>query len=145
MEAVSEIRSSARARFAPSFISDPPTRPFRVLVAAGSPHLRETIVTLLRRLQVEVVSVRDGAAARDAGAETPFDLLITDVRMPSTDGIELAHALRVTRPELRILFMTVSTPASALSQLLQHPGCAVIQKPFGIQAFWSSLARLQRG
>jgi CheY-like chemotaxis protein len=60
-----------------------------------------------------------------------FELLITDVRMPGMDGLELAKRVRNVKPGVRILFVTGYSDFSP-RELVQsgNPGDFILQKPF---------------
>ena len=63
---------------------------------------------LLREFGYTVIPVGSGEDALDVvDANTPFDLLLTDISMPGKiDGFELARRLKTVRPGTPILFMT---------------------------------------
>ena len=62
--------------------------------------------------------------------EYPIQLLLTDVVMPGITGRELAHRLRVLRPELRVLCMSGYNDAVGDPD----PEIAYLQKPFTAEA-----------
>jgi signal transduction histidine kinase/DNA-binding response OmpR family regulator len=65
----------------------------RILVVEDDPHVRQMLGLLLgARWRVEMAD--GGEAARDMALASPPDLVISDVRMPGIDGIELLRALR---------------------------------------------------
>jgi CheY-like chemotaxis protein len=76
----------------------------------------------------------DGAAALrilDAGGRV--DLLVTDVGLPGLNGRQLADAARVTRPELKVLFITGYAHHAALgSGSALEPGMELMTKPFAL-------------
>ena len=84
-----------------------PRRGGRLLLVEDEPTLRELALAVLSRNGFEVLAARDPAAALElaAGADH-LDLLVTDVVMPGSTGIELARRLRESRPELPVLFMS---------------------------------------
>jgi CheY-like chemotaxis protein len=53
-----------------------------------------------------VVVANSGFDAVEAGAAGPFDLLITDFRMPGMNGVEVIHALRRLQPGLPALVIS---------------------------------------
>jgi two-component system cell cycle sensor histidine kinase/response regulator CckA len=65
-------------------------------------------VTVLTKLGYTVLEAPDARAALAAleGYEGPLDLLVTDVIMPGLSGPRLAERLRVTRPTLRVLYLS---------------------------------------
>jgi signal transduction histidine kinase len=77
-----------------SVASRPAGSPPRILVADDTPDDRALVTRILEERGHQVVAVQDGAEALSALAEGPFDLLLTDLRMPRIDGFELAAAIR---------------------------------------------------
>lgn len=68
--------------------------PLRVLVAEDVPVNQWVTRRLLERLGHTVVVVEDGAAAVEAVANHPFDVVLMDVHMPRMDGVEATRAIR---------------------------------------------------
>ncbi len=61
----------------------------------------------------------------------PFDLLITDMRMPKMNGLEVIHKIRAARPLARILVITGHAQNEAdVKQAIQAGALGVIPKPF---------------
>ena len=58
------------------------------------------------------------------------DCLVTDLRMPGMDGIELARSIRAARPELPIIFITAHTGEGARRTALEEGALAFLYKPF---------------
>jgi DNA-binding response OmpR family regulator len=79
----------------------------RILVVDDEPGVRGVLVRVLRDAGYEVVGVSDGLAALDAckTAETPYDLVITNNRMPHLSGAEVIAQLRVACPGLAIIHL----------------------------------------
>src|SRR5438093_1448985 len=79
-----------------------------ILLVEDDPDLRSYLTETLRDLNYRVLVAQDAATA--AGyIEQPhihFDLLLTDVVLPGTNGRELADRARHLRPDLKVLFMT---------------------------------------
>ena len=57
-------------------------------------------------------------------------LLLTDVVMPDINGKMLAEDLLMTRPELKLLFMSGYTDNAIAHHGVLDPGTAFVQKPF---------------
>jgi signal transduction histidine kinase len=68
------------------------------------------------------------ALARDS--DEPIDLLLTDIVMPQMNGLELAKAVRVARPGVRVLFMSGYTDIAVVNQGILTAETPFIQKPF---------------
>jgi two-component system response regulator AtoC len=79
----------------------------RVLVADDEEGIRTFVAECLEAVGHEVVTVADGDAALAALAnEGPFDLLLTDLRMPGIDGMTLLRRAIASHPSLPIVVLT---------------------------------------
>jgi CheY-like chemotaxis protein len=104
----------------------------RILVAEDEDSLRGFVVRALVGDSHEVVAAADGGEALDilCNDDKPFDLLLTDIRMPVMDGIALALAAVRERPELVILLMTGFADQRERAHGLEALIHDVITKPF---------------
>lgn len=79
---------------------------FKILVAEDEKELNKTVCSYLNRFGYSAVGCLNAAEAYDAMTDNVFDLIISDVMMPETDGFELAETVRRTDKDIPILFMT---------------------------------------
>ena len=56
--------------------------------------------------EYEIVTARNGREALKKVGEAPFDLIITDLRMPDIDGIALTEAIRDSSSSVSVIWMT---------------------------------------
>ncbi len=94
------------------------TTPFRILLAEDEATFREDIESALRRAGCDVVAVASGKDALDRLEGEEFHLLVTDVRMPSPDGLELLRWVKRERPQVEVLILT------GQRELLENPRSA---------------------
>lgn len=82
--------------------------------------VRRTLTDLLATTEdVRVAwSARDGVEALERVADTPVDVLLTDVQMPRLDGIALAERLHAEHPELPVLVLTTFVADAVLERAL---------------------------
>jgi DNA-binding NarL/FixJ family response regulator len=82
----------------------------RVLVVDDHALFRHGLLQVLRAAtDIEVVGeARDGLAAIEQAAQWQPDVVLMDVRMPGTNGIEAARRIRAAQPSIRILMLTES-------------------------------------
>ena len=79
----------------------------RILVAEEEETVRELVTRALTQDGYEVEAVADGAAALEKlAASEPFELLLSDIRMPVMDGIALALSAARDFPRVTIVLMT---------------------------------------
>ena len=98
----------------------------RILVAEDEETVRELVTRALTQDGHEVEAVADGAAALEKlAASEPFELLLSDIRMPVMDGIALALSAARDFPRVAIVLMTGS-----LSSI-------DIVGPFALEAHWN--------
>jgi len=67
---------------------------------------RATLALLLKQAGHDVVQAEGVAAAAEALAAAAFDLVITDLRMPEGDGLEVIRRTRGTRPDAEVIVLT---------------------------------------
>ena len=80
--------------------------PFRILVLDDDEHALSGIVELLRDAGHHVTGASTYDAAKRLLAVTPFDLLITDVRLRSFNGLHLVMHTRADHPDMAVMIVT---------------------------------------
>jgi len=78
----------------------------KILIAEDDRELRQLFTHVLAREGYSVKGVSDGREALDATDNDYFDLIISDIMMPSLDGYELARALRESGNMTPLLMIT---------------------------------------
>ncbi|MDE2405172.1 MAG: PAS domain S-box protein [Sphingomonadales bacterium] len=106
-----------------------------VLVIEDEFLVRGLIVEVLEELGYRVIEANDGPTGLDVlQTDQPIDLLLTDIGLPGLNGRQVADAARVTRPGLKVLFMTGYAENAAIASGFLEPGMAMITKPFAMEA-----------
>jgi len=105
----------------------------RVLLADDDPDIRELVRLKLEQAGHEVTAVADGAAALAAArADGPYAVILLDVMMPRSTGIEVCEALR-TDPATRtvpILLLTAKAQQADVERGFAAGADDYIVKPF---------------
>lgn len=105
-----------------------------VLVVEDEAAVRSLVVDVLEELGYHAVEASDGLEGlRRVESDMKIDLLVTDVGLPGLNGRQLADAARVSRPDLKILFMTGYAENAAIAGGFLAPGMEMITKPFAIE------------
>ena len=79
---------------------------FNILVAEDNDLGRENLAELLRSDGHKVKAVSDGKQAMSLVVEDKYDLLITDLRMPNVDGLELLRVVKDMNPDNLVIMIT---------------------------------------
>jgi two-component system response regulator HydG len=77
-----------------------------ILIVDDEPAARTTLGILLRKRGHRVVQAEGAKAAAKTLAEMAFDLVVTDLRMPDGDGLEVLRAARGHCPEASVILLT---------------------------------------
>ena len=104
----------------------------KVLLVEDEPSFLQTCQSMLEILGYQVIATADPIAAMKLAAEhkDSLQLLLTDVIMPKINGQELANALKIAQPELKVLFMSGYTRDVVLNRGLLDQEVPHLQKPF---------------
>lgn len=108
----------------------------RVLLVEDEDTVRAVAERALVRQGYEVSTAADGeegleALGRAIEAESEFDLVLSDVVMPSMDGPAMAREIRRLRPELPVLFMS-GYAEEQLRREIDIPNMYFLAKPFSV-------------
>jgi len=121
-----------------SATTSPTQKKLRVLVVEDHTPTRLAISRLIRQTGSEVITARDGEEALGYLLTQRFDVLLTDLRMPVMDGIELLHhtmKLPDTQRPTRVIAISGEYDAGVLhGQPVQF-----MPKPFDINALLDML------
>jgi CheY-like chemotaxis protein len=85
--------------------------PSVLLVVDDDPSALEIADQTLKPTGYQVLRASNGPDAIALLASgTPLDLLIADLSMPGVGGAEMVRRIRMTRPDLKVLYVTASSP-----------------------------------
>jgi signal transduction histidine kinase len=127
----------------PAAPASPAAHPPTILVVDDEENVGGLVQEVLRRkFKGEVFRARNGAEgiaeieARDLRGDAPFDLIVSDVRMPVKNGLELFRWLAKQRPALvpHFFFMTGHDGTNEMSDEIGRSNVPVLRKPFAITA-----------
>ena len=102
----------------------------RVLLADDDSSVRRVLEFKLKQRGLEVATASDGQEALDKLKQQSFDLLLSDIRMPKVDGIELLEQASQLRPGLKVILITAHATVSQAVQAVKLGAFDYITKPF---------------
>ena len=110
--------------------SPPPTRSLSILVVDDDPVVLKTVELLLSLEGHSARSVPGGCEAIDLLQQQSYDLVISDVRMPRMDGIQLSRKIRTAYPSTPIILMTGHIAEYSLGTASEIGINCILHKPF---------------
>ncbi|MBA3540643.1 MAG: sigma-54-dependent Fis family transcriptional regulator [Deltaproteobacteria bacterium] len=103
-------------------------QPAKILVADDEQNLRRVLVTLLRREGHDVLQATNGLEAIDRLPDV--DVVITDLRMPGADGMEVLRAAAKTHPHVPVIMITAYGSVGQAVEAIKAGAFDYIEKPF---------------
>ena len=115
-----------------------------ILFADDEVTVRSYVARILRREGFELLEAEDGADALSQlqSRGTRVDLLLTDIRMPRMDGVQLARTVTEMYPGTPVVYIS-GYPFSLEQQRTQDPlsACAFVAKPFDRKSLLSAIQK----
>ena len=86
----------------------------RALIVDDEPDIRELLEITLGRMKLDTRSARNVKEAREWLAREPFDLCLTDMRLPDGTGLELVQHIQQRHAEVPVAMITASGMLAAM-------------------------------
>jgi two-component system response regulator AtoC len=102
----------------------------RVLIADDEESIRHVLTELLHERGYEVRAVSDGEEAVKELSSSDYDALVTDVRMPKLNGLDLVRAAQTLSPETTIIVMSAYGSHELAIEALKAGAYDYLGKPF---------------
>lgn len=113
-----------------------------ILVVDDEPLKRITLQIELSELGFEVFEAADALAARRVFDSKPIDIVVSDVRLPGTNGLDLLAHVKQARPDVGVILMTAYASVDTAVQAIKGGAYDYITKPFTTQELVPKLERL---
>ena len=106
--------------------------PTRILVVDDEPSMRDMLRIVLRRDGYDVVLAENGKAAIERLQSQPFDLLLSDIRMPDLSGVEVLRAAKEINRDLVAFMMTAFASTDTAVEAMRLGAVDYFIKPFSM-------------
>jgi len=124
--------------------ADSGARSGRILVVEDEAGMRSLLATLLGAEGYDVDTAESGEAALALLQDRDWDLLVTDLRMPGIDGLELLRRARRLHPDLAVIMVTGYATVENAVAALRRGVDDYLTKPFDIHQLRRTVARTLR-
>ncbi len=105
----------------------------KILIVDDEPSMRQLLSIMLRKESFEVLVAESRATAAAMLAKGPVDMVITDVRLPDGDGIEILRHVKAASPETVVIVMTAFGSTQTAVAALKLGAHDYLTKPFDIE------------
>ncbi len=104
----------------------------KILVVDDEKSLREVLSIMLKRAGYAVTEAADGEEAIAHIGKDIFDLVITDLRMPKADGMDVLKAVKSASPDTVVLVITAFATADSAVEAMKQGAYDYLTKPFQV-------------
>ncbi len=113
-----------------------------ILVADDDEASRQSLVDVLGDAGYTVTAAADGIEARDALRDADFDLVLTDLRMPGIDGLEVLAEVRRLCPQTLVIIITAHASIESAVEALRQGAHDYMLKPLVYDDVITKVTRL---
>jgi len=105
----------------------------KILVVDDERSMREFLTIMLQKDGHDVASASNGKEAVDCIVQKTFDIVITDLKMPQLDGIDVLKTVKESAPETVVIMITAYASAETAVDAMKQGAYDYITKPFKIE------------
>jgi DNA-binding NtrC family response regulator len=103
----------------------------KLLVVDDEPDMLRLLSMIIRdKTPYEITTTNNPLEALELAKRGGYDILVTDLKMPGLDGIELLNAVRAFDPEIPIIIITAYATAESAAEAMDKNAFDFITKPF---------------
>ena len=113
----------------------------RILIVDDEPSILSVLGTLLKAQSHEVTPARSGEAALTLLKQQSFDLMISDIRMGSMDGMQLLQTVRRDHPGLAVIMLTAFGTVETAVEAMKEGAFDYVTKPFKVDELLITVQR----
>ncbi|MCX6992475.1 MAG: sigma 54-interacting transcriptional regulator [Kiritimatiellaeota bacterium] len=113
----------------------------KILLVDDEVHLLKAMDMFLRSRKHDVMPVSDGREAERLIRSSPFDLIISDIRMTPVDGLHLLRIVRESCPETPMILVTAYATLDIALDAIKAGAFDFVTKPFKTDDFMATVRR----
>ncbi len=114
----------------------------KILIVDDERIKRSILEDELQAAGYQVTTAENPLQAGPALAETSFDVILTDLRMPGQDGLSFLHELKQQRPDQQVIVMTAYRTVETAVEAMRPGAFDYLQKPFSTEELLIKLDKL---
>src|SRR5258708_24798036 len=119
--------------------------PMNLLIVDDEQSIRETCATVSEQCGMKAVAVATAEEALEVLEHSPIDILLTDLKLQQTNGVELLKLVHDLHPEVAVVVLTQYGTIESAVEVTRIGALDYVTKPFRIEELRSPLERGARG
>ena len=114
---------------------------YKVLVIEDDETARKQLAKVIRKEGFEAVEAENGRVGLEIFKKELPDIVVTDLRMPDIDGLEVMHTIRRFSPNVQTILITAFGEADTAISALREGALDYLKKPLDIELLTLALGR----
>jgi len=103
----------------------------KILIVDDEPDMLKLLSMILReKTSYEITTTNNPMEAKELAKQGGFDLVISDLKMPGHDGMEIIDAVKKVDEDIPVIIITAFASVESASEAIQKGGFDFITKPF---------------
>jgi two-component system response regulator HydG len=118
--------------------------PTNILIVDDEQTIRETCATVSEQCGMKAIAVASAEEALEVLEHSPIDIVLTDLKLQQTNGVELLKQVHDLHPEIALVVLTQYGTIESAVEVTRLGAVDYVTKPFRIEELRSRLERVAR-
>jgi DNA-binding response OmpR family regulator len=114
---------------------------YKVLLVEDDDSARERLAEEIRKAGYHVKAAQNGEAGLELVKKEPPEILVTDLKMPGIDGLELMHKAKQISPNVQVILITAFGETEAAIAAIREGALDYLKKPLNLEELTLALGR----
>lgn len=120
------------------------SKELRILIVDDNWRMVKTLVDILTVKGYQAEAAYSGPEALEKVKDDQFDCVLTDIKMPEVNGVQLLRSVKAKRPDLPVLFMSAYDTGDLVEEGLQEGALGSLAKPVDMNLLLNFFSNLRR-
>ncbi len=116
----------------------------RILIVDDDQRMALTLKDIFTVKGYEAEAAHSGSEALEKISGSDFDCILTDIKMPEMNGVELYKTIKEVQPDIPVVLMTAYSADKLVKEGLEEGAIATLTKPLDIEAVLSFFSMLRK-
>jgi len=116
----------------------------KILIVDDELNMRLVLTAMLKKEGYEIASAADGSEALSILKSGPIDAVITDLKMPNVDGMELLDHMNDKHPAIPVIIITAHGTVATAVEALKKGALDYITKPFDLDELKNVISKAMK-